>query len=128
MEILLKEKQIVEVHYRGHVIKTDQPIMAGGDNSAPSPFELFMASIGACAGVYVKAFCAQRGIPYDNIKLTQRMLKNEQNMIGAVEITISVPPDFPEKYKPLLEKAAAACSVKKHIMNAPEFTIQTITE
>jgi ribosomal protein S12 methylthiotransferase accessory factor len=128
MEIFLKENQIVEVHSRGHVIKTDQPIMAGGDDSAPSPFELFLASIGACAGFYVKAFCKQRGLPYENIKLVQKMHKNEQNMIGTVEIQIIVPSDFPEKYRPLLVKAANACSVKKHIANAPEFLVETVTE
>ena len=128
MEIFLKENQKVEVHYRGHFIKTDQPIMAGGDDSAPSPFELFLASIGACAGFYVKSFCNQRGLPHENIKLIQTMQKNDLNMIGSVDITIIVPADFPEKYKPMLEKAAGACSVKKHIMNAPEFTIQTVTE
>jgi len=128
MEILLKENQKVDVHYRGHVILTDQPIMAGGDDSAPSPFELFMASIGACAGVYVKSFCKQRGLPYENIKLVQRMSKNENNMIGTVEISIIVPPDFPDKYRPMLVNAANACSVKKHIANPPEFIIQTVTE
>ena len=128
MEIFLKENQKVEVHTRGHVIKTDQPIMSGGEDSAPSPFELFLASIGACAGFYVKTFCKQRGLPHENIKLVQKMHKNDQNMIGTVEIKIIVPADFPEKYRPLLVKAANACSVKKHIANAPEFLVETVTE
>ena len=48
-----------------HVVRTDQPVRGGGENSAPTPFSLFLASIGTCAGIYVLGFCAQRGLPRD---------------------------------------------------------------
>lgn len=124
MNIILGENHRVEAHYKDHIIKTDQPEAAGGDNSAPSPLDLFLASIGACAGFYVKSFCRQRNIPSDNISIVQRMHKDGgSNMITRMEIDIHLPADFPEKYKDSVLKAAGACSVKKHIANAPEFEI-----
>ena len=124
MNIVLGENQRVEAHYKDHIIKTDQPEAAGGDNSAPSPFDLFLASIGACAGFYVMSFCRQRNIPTDKISIIQRMHKDGgSKMITRLEIDIHLPADFPEKYKDSVLKAAGACSVKKHIANAPEFEI-----
>lgn len=128
MQIYLGENQRVEAHYKGFVIQTDQPAVAGGDNSAPGPFDLFLVSIGTCAGYYVKAFCQQRGLPADGISLVQKMHRNpESRMISAIEIEILLPDGFPEKYKESLIKAANACAVKKHIAMAPEFIVNTKT-
>ncbi len=126
MKITLGDNQKVDAHYKGFLIRTDQPQGAGGDGTEPSPFDLFLASIGTCAGFYVKSFCRQRNIPEENIELIQRMhMDNQSRMITKVEIEIILPDDFPPQYKLPLIKAAEACSVKKHIANAPEFVVNT---
>ncbi len=128
MRIVLGENQKVEAHYKGHVIQTDQPEKAGGDNAHASPFDLFLASIGTCAGYYVKAFCKQRGISEEGIDLVQRMKVDEATrMIDTIEIDIILPAEFPDKHKESVIKAAGACAVKKHIANAPEFIVQTVS-
>ncbi len=129
MKIVLGENQIVEAHYKNHVIVTDQPEKAGGKDSHASPFDLFLASIGTCAGYYVKSFCKQRGIPDTNIDIVQRMYIDEMTrMIGTIEIDIVLPPDFPEKYKESVLKAAGACTVKKHMARAPEFIVNAVSK
>jgi putative redox protein len=127
MQIILREKQKVEVQFRGFSIMTDQPLLAGGDGSAPSPFDYFLASIGACAGFYVKSFCEQRGLSAEGIRLEQVMHRDPvKRMISKIEINIFLPEGFPEKYRDPVIKAAEACSVKKHIASAPEFSVNTI--
>jgi len=127
MEILLGENQKVIAKYKGFEIVTDQPEKAGGENTAPSPFDLFMISIGTCAGWYVKSFCRQRNLPEENIRLTQKTIFNpEKKLIDKIEIEIHLPGDFPDKYRDALVKAAEACTVKKHILDAPDFSIITI--
>lgn len=127
MQIFLREKQKVEVQFRGFSIMTDQPLLAGGDGSAPSPFDYFLASIGACAGFYVKSFCEQRGLSTEGIRLEQVMHRDPvKRMISKIEINIILPEGFPEKYREPVIKAAEACSVKKHIASAPEFSVNTI--
>ena len=78
MEITFDGGKVVTAHSHGHIIKTDQPVDAGGTNSAPSPFELFLASIGTCAGIYVKSFCDNRKIPTDGIKIIQSAIYNKE--------------------------------------------------
>ena len=73
MEIFFEGNKKVSANLNGTIIRTDQPLQAGGNGSAPAPFDLFLASIGTCAGIYVKGFCDQRGIPSDNIKIIQHM-------------------------------------------------------
>ena len=59
----------VDAQAGAHLIRTDQPASAGGDASAPAPFDLFLASLATCAGYYVLAFCRARGIPTDGLAL-----------------------------------------------------------
>jgi putative redox protein len=126
MKIAFPGNKKVEAHYKGFTVQTDQPVQAGGDGSAPAPFDLFMASLGTCAGIYVLGFCQQRGLSTEGIELTQRAHYDaSKQMIGKIEIDIIVPEDFPEKYHAALVKSASLCAVKKHIQDPPEFTIQT---
>lgn len=106
------------------VIETDQPEFAGGDNSAPAPFELFMASIATCAGIYVKMFCDNRKLPTENIEITQNAeYNNETGLPTKISINIKLPSDFPEKYKDAVIKVAEKCKVKQTIASKPNFEI-----
>jgi putative redox protein len=120
MEIVFPGGARVDALSGPMVITTNQ------DGSAPAPFGLFLASIGTCAGIYVLSFCQQRGIPTDNIRIIQRMSSNPfTRLIENVELDIQVPPDFPEKYKDAVIRAADQCAVKKHLENPPQFNVHT---
>lgn len=116
----------VDAHFDQFTVKTDQPALGGGEGSSPTPFAVFLSSLGTCAGIYVLGFCRQRGLPTDGIRITQRMHNNPMTgMIGKIELEIQVPPSFPEKYRPSLIKSAELCAVKKHMENPPKFDITT---
>jgi putative redox protein len=126
MEITFDGGKVVSAHSHGHTIKTDQPVESGGGDTAASPFELFMASIGTCAGIYVKSFCDNRQIPAEKIKLIQTMEFNKETGLPTlVKLDIQLPPDFPEKYKASLIHVAGLCKVKKSIADPPAFEIIT---
>jgi putative redox protein len=112
----------VDAHFGSFTVATDQPPLA----SAPSPFEIFLASIGTCAGIYVLGFCRQRNLPMEGLRIVERI--NHSRVTGMVEtisLEIQVPPDFPEKYRDSLIRSAELCAVKKHLENPPRFEITT---
>lgn len=124
MEIFFDGGKKVNARYNGNVIKTDQPVEGGGEGSAAAPFDLFLASIGTCAGIYVKGFCDQRGIPADGIRILQTMEYNhETRLIGKINLEIKLPADFPEKYKDAIINVANLCAVKKHLKNPPDIDV-----
>ena len=115
----------VDAHFDGFTVQTDQPKPAG-DNSSPTPFQLFLASLGTCAGIYVLGFCQQRNLPTDGIRLVQRVTANPANgMATSIEIEIQVPPTFPANYYDALVRSAEQCKVKKTIENPPGFVVHT---
>ena len=116
----------VDAHFADFTVKTDQPPMGGGEGSAPTPFAVFLSSLGTCAGIYILGFCRQRGISTDGIRIVQRMYSNPMTgLVGKFELEIQVPPEFPEKYRPSLIRSADLCAVKKHFEHPPEFEITT---
>jgi ribosomal protein S12 methylthiotransferase accessory factor len=128
MKITFEGKKKIIAEFNGHRIVTDQPVRGGGEGSAPAPFDLFLASIGTCAGIYVKSFCDQRGISTEGISLEQEMKFNPQtHLISDLEIRILLPADFPEKYKDAVVNSANLCAVKRHLHNPPNMSVIAVT-
>ncbi|MDA8412475.1 MAG: OsmC family protein [Desulfobacteraceae bacterium] len=109
------------------VIPTDQPQEDGGEGTAPTPYAYFLASLGTCAGIYVLSFCQQRGIATEGLSLIQQMEfgvdADGRKRLSRLTFDIMLPAGFPEKYRNAIVKAAELCTVKKVIMDPPEFVI-----
>jgi putative redox protein len=112
----------VDAHVGPFTIHTDQP----PDATAPSPFALFLASVGACAAFYVLAFCRKRGIATENIRVVQQHDTGPTGLVERVRLTVELPPDFPERYRDAVLRAADQCSVKKHLEHPPEIAVQAM--
>jgi len=126
MKVYFPGGKKVYADFKGFTHKTDQPVYAGGEGSASTPFELFLASIGTCAGIFVLGFCQQRGIDTTGIELIQRLdVDPTTRMVKTVELEIKLPPEFPEKYKNAVIQSANLCAVKKHMEIPPEFNVYT---
>lgn len=121
MQITFGEGDRVDAAWRGLTVATAQ------DGTHPSPFELFLASIGTCAGFYVSSFCRKRGIPTAGIRLDQRVVADPATgMIDRVEIDVRLPEGFPEQYREAAIRAAGACAVKKHLERPPGVEVRAV--
>jgi len=117
----------VDTEIGGHAIRTDQPVSNGGEDTAPAPFDLFLAALGTCAGIYVVGFCQKRDLPTEGIRIRQRWERDrETGVLVKVELDIEVPPSFPEKYRDALVRVADQCAVKKAIQAQPQFEVRTV--
>ncbi len=122
MEAVFPHGKRVDVQIGQFDIPTDQSKANGGESSAPEPFDLFLASIVACAGIYAKSFCDVRKLNTEGMKLTQELKRNaDTRVIEEISLKLHVPADFPEKYERPVLKAMNSCSVKKQLRSDIEF-------
>jgi ribosomal protein S12 methylthiotransferase accessory factor len=127
MEISFPGGKKVDALFKGFTIKTDQVEKDGGEGSAPTPTYMFFASLGTCAGIYALNFCQKRKIDTQKLKLVLDFKTNKKSyMVEKIRMTLTLPPDFPEKYIPAIIKSMNLCYVKKHLHEPPEF--ETITQ
>ncbi len=125
MEIVFPGGKRVDALYGDFTIRTDQCVRGGGEGSAPEPFDMFFASLGTCAGIYVLSFCQHHDLPTEGITLHQTAEWDPATrMFGKLKIDIRVPASFPQKYHKALVRSAEQCTVKKHIAKGlPEFEV-----
>jgi putative redox protein len=127
MEINFAGNKRVNATYKGFTIQTDQPKAEGGDGAAPEPYDLFLASLGTCAGVYVVYFCEGRGIPVENIHMVMRFARSEKtHLMEKIDMDLHLPPEFPEKYTKAVVRAAEMCTVKRNLIDPPLITVNAV--
>ena len=127
MKVTFPGGKRVDAEYSGFTIRTDQPAKAGGEGSAPPPFDLFLASIATCAAIYVKGYCDARGIPAEGLSMEMHVEHDhEKHRVSRLRLDIHLPEGFPEKHREAVIRAADQCAVKKHIFEPPTFEIRTL--
>ncbi len=109
------------------LIKTDQPQHYGGEASAPAPFDLFLASLATCAGIYAWNFCETRQLSTEGLALSMECLDDPQKkMLGEIRFLLTLPEGFPEKYIQGIVRAMEQCAVKRHMQETPRFGVEIV--
>jgi len=106
-------------------VHSDQKRENGGDETAPEPFELFLASIATCAGIYALEFCLARKLSAEGMQITMHCeFDADQTRCRKLTVSLKVPEGFPEKYKRPIVRVMDKCSVKRQILNPPEIVVE----
>jgi ribosomal protein S12 methylthiotransferase accessory factor len=112
----------VDARINGFTVVTDQPVDEGGGGKAPTPSEIFLASIATCSALYAQRFCESRDIGIDGLTLSLDADFDEKTkMISKLTYKLGLPEGFPEKYEQAIIRAMNQCYVKKHLFEPPEF-------
>lgn len=126
MKITFPGALAVSAAFKGFTVTTDQRVEHGGGGTAPEPFDLFLASLGTCAGLYALRFCEQRGIGTQGLGLTLTTeTDREGKRLALVRLEIELPAGFPEKYSEAIIRSVDQCAVKRQILEPPRFEVAT---
>jgi putative redox protein len=114
----------VTAGFKGFTVATDQSREHGGAGAAPEPFDLFLASLGTCAGLYALRFCQERGIDTRGLGLRLSTESDPvRRRLDAVRLDLRLPAGFPEKYRAAILRAVDQCAVKRHLVEPPRFEV-----
>ena len=117
----------VDVQAGDFLIRTDQCRKAGGEASAPEPFDLFLSALASCAGIYALNFCHSRNLPTEGLALEMDWERDDRPPFDArVHYRLTLPRDFPEKYRGSILKAMDLCAVKRYLHRPPAFTMEAL--
>jgi putative redox protein len=128
IEVFFEDGTKVNALMGRHLVKTDQKERGGGNDTAPAPFDYFLISLATCAGIYVKLFCDKRGIDSSEITIHQSHRNDPQTRkLTGIDIYVTLPDDFPEKYREAVLKAADQCAVKRLLKDPPEIEVRAVS-
>src|SRR6476469_334144 len=97
---------------RGHVFTIDQPVSDGGEDTAPTPTELFVASLAGCVGFYARRYLARHDLPEDGLTVTARYaMAARPARVSDITIDIELPEGVPAERRDALVDLASHCTV-----------------
>lgn len=113
----------IQATSKGLTVEVGPPPDRGGDPGAYGPFDILLCSLATCTGFQVADFLRERGLDTGSAGVRIRGSRGEEShLLEDISIEIVVPPDFPEKYRDAIVRAAGLCFVKQQLGHKPEIT------
>jgi putative redox protein len=125
VDVAYLDGEAYEISIRGHRIRVDQPTDQGGHDSAPTPTELFVASLAACVAFYAGRYLTRHGLPRDGLAVHTDfdMATGRPARVAAIRITIHVPDHFPADRRAALAAVASHCTVHNSLTKQPHISL-----
>jgi putative redox protein len=112
---------------REHEIVGDLPEDQGGHDAGMTPPEWFLASLGACIGVYMANFCKFKELPYEGMEVEIDLEKAaDPPRIGSIRCAIHMPPGFPDNMRESALKVAKQCLIHNTLHHTPHVDIDYV--
>ena len=110
---------------RQHTITVDQPASEGGEDAAPTPTELFIASLASCVAFYARRFAARHDIPTDGLAVTAEFsMASHPARVGAITLQLHVRAELSPEQQASLLAVASHCTVHGTLMRPPEVRLE----
>lgn len=126
LDVTHLEGDVYGVEVRGHRLRVDQPTGAGGTDTAPTPTELFAASLATCVAFYAGRYLLRHDLPCEGLSVRAEftMATDRPARVTAVRLVIVPPPQLPEERRPGLLAVASHCTVHNTLQRAPHVDIE----
>ena len=85
-----------DINIRGHIITVDQPVKDGGDDTAPTPTELFIASLASCVAFYARRYLARHNLPTEGLAVEATFeMGSRPARVSGINVRLIVPDGVP---------------------------------
>jgi uncharacterized OsmC-like protein len=113
------------IDIRGHVVHVDQPVYAGGTDTAPTPTELFVAGLASCIAFYGRRYLAHHDIAAEGFEVTAAYgMADRPARVTTVDVRITAPPALPGDRRAALLAVASRCTVHNSLADPPDVRVQ----
>src|SRR6266699_738462 len=126
MEVSFVDGETYQIAVRGHRVMVDQPAEAGGGDTAPTPTELFVASLASCVAFYTGRYLTRHGHSRTGLVVSASydLAADRPARVSAIRIGVKVPTDLPEDRWPALAAVASHCTVHNTLHHLPHVDIE----
>ncbi len=101
------------VDIRSHHVSVDEPLDAGGDDTAPSPQELLAASLASCTAITMEMYAQRKGWNMGYVEVEVEYTPAERGCPTKFELIMRLPEDATDEQMERLRIIAAKCPVHR---------------
>lgn len=113
------------IQSRSHSILCDQPVDNGGEDTAMTPPELMLASLGSCAAFYALQYLKARNLAESGVEVsvTAEKLKGPARL-GNFKIRVEYPVTLDQDHTEGLMRSVKHCLIHNTLLAPPEVNIE----
>jgi len=112
------------IEVRGHQLVVDQPVVDGGEDTAPTPTELFVASLGSCVAFYARRYLIRHQLPTHGLAVTAHYtMGSRPARVDAIELDLTIPHGVSAERRKSLFAVVSHCTVHNTLTDPPVVTI-----
>jgi putative redox protein len=109
-----------DVRVRGCALISDEPVTYGGDDEGPTPTELMVAGLAACAAEEAVRCMAALGEAFMATEVGADFAwDREQQRVDSVQLTVTLPDGISENARVAVTAAVLACPARKMLTQPP---------
>lgn len=114
-----------EIKARQHTITSDQPAENFGHDEGMTPPELFLASLGSCAGFYAAQYLRKHKLATEgtHVRITADKLKDPAR-IDNFRIEIDTRVELNEQHRAGVEASVHHCLIHNTLQHPPKIAIE----
>ena len=126
IEVSFLDAEAYEIAIGGNRLRVDQPAEAGGTGTAPTPTELFIASLASCVAFYAGRYLTRHGYSRTGLAVTAgyEFAPDRPARVGAIRLSMKVPTGLPEERWPALAAVASHCTVHNTLDKPPAVDLE----
>ena len=122
VEYLDGERFAIDI--RGHSVTVDQPLADGGEDTAPTPTELLVASLASCVAFYARRYLARHRLPTAGLSVSADYTMGTRPVrVADLIVDIQVPDGVPAERRDAVLAVASHCTVHNTLTDHPTVTI-----
>ncbi|HUA22070.1 MAG TPA: OsmC family protein [Bryobacteraceae bacterium] len=112
---------------RHHRAFTDQPFDDDGTDTAMTPTELFLSSLGACAAYYAEEYVRARGLPDEDLEIRIASENGGRpTRIASLRLDV-IAPGLNQRHRDGILRAVDACLLKNTLIEPPHIEIRVVS-
>jgi putative redox protein len=115
------------IRVRGHELRSDQPIEDGGEDTAATPTELFIASLAACVAFYAERFLRRNHLATAGLVVNCGYRWTESpHRVGWIDVAVEAPGVIPNKQE-AFTRVMEHCAVHNTLEHPPAVRIHVVS-
>jgi putative redox protein len=96
-----------------HVLRSDEPLDAGGTDSGATPQEMLLAALGACTSITLRMYATRKGWPLREARLS--LTASTVDGVYVIRRQLTLDGDLDDEQRARLEEIANRCPVHRVI-------------
>jgi len=107
-----KDKYRTEIHVGGRDLVADEPPALGGQGAGFAPYDLLLASLGACTAITLRMYADRKGWPLESLDIGLRLHGTDERRVDRTLTIVGLDDEQKARMADIAERTPVTLTLK----------------